>query len=182
MRHEAHDVAPHVADARHVVQGAVRIASVSPRTVGAHVAEDDLVPREHLLVHPRLGGPVPVGVRDGHAEDVALVDRERERGAFRFHAQENVLAHEAEAFVSEHRSRQEPGLAQDLEAVADAENSPALPRERRDGFHHRREARHRAAPEVVPVRESSREDHEIGIAERALVVPHHLHVRPEHVP
>ena len=44
--------------------------------------------------------------------------------------------------------------------------APPCRRERGHGLHHGREARHRAAPQVVAVGEAARQDHEVGIAER----------------
>ena len=41
-----------------------------------------------------------------------------------------MLAVELQVAVAQHRAREQPGLEQDLEAVADAEHRAAAPRER----------------------------------------------------
>ena len=122
VRHEADDVPLPVADARDVVEGAVRVRAGGARPRGVAVAEDDLVVRRHVVPGRGLGPPVPVAVRDREAQDVALRQLGGERRPDRLDADEDVLAAEALARVEEERARQEPRLAEDLEAVADAED------------------------------------------------------------
>ena len=73
--------------------------------------------------------------------------------------------------VRQQRPGQQPGLAQNLEAVADPEHDPAGPRELCDLLHHRREPRDRASAQVVAVREASRHDHRVDALQVAVCVP-----------
>ena len=65
----------------------------------------------------------------------------------------------------------QPGLAEDLEAVADPEHRPAVGGERGDGSHHRREARDRSAAQVVAVREAAGEDDSLDFGKLRVGVP-----------
>src|SRR6185436_12939554 len=82
--------------------------------------------RSELARSARGGGPVAVAVRDRHAQQLALPEHQRERRALRLHAHEDVLAREAESRVPQHRTGEKSGLAQDVEAVADAEDGAPL--------------------------------------------------------
>jgi hypothetical protein len=122
---------------------------------GVAVAEDDLVVRRHVLERRGLRPPVPVAVGYGKAQDVALRQLGGERGPDRLDADENVLAEEPLPGVEEKGAGEEAGLAEDLEAVADAEDRAALGRVVADGVHDRREAGEGAAAEVVAVGEAA---------------------------
>ena len=76
----------------------------------------------------------------------------------------DLPADEAQALVREQRARQQPGLAQHLEAVADPQHGPALGCERRHRLHRRREARDRARAQVVAVAEAARDDDPVEAA------------------
>src|SRR5262249_27850581 len=81
-----------------------------------------------------------------------------ERVRDRLDAEVHRPADEAERAVPDERSRQKAGLAQHLEAVADAEHVAAAGRELGDRAHDRREARDRAAAEIVAVGEAARQE------------------------
>ena len=82
-----------------------------------------------------------------------------------------MVADELQATIPQHRAREEAGLQQDLEPVADAEHRPAGVGEGLDRGHHRREPRDRAGPQVVAVREAAGQDDHVSAAERRLLVP-----------
>jgi hypothetical protein len=69
------------------------------------------------------------------------------------------------------RPRQQPGLAQDLEAVADPEHEATFAGELFDLGHDRGKARDRAGPEVVPVGEATRHDHRVDALKVVVGVP-----------
>ncbi len=71
----------------------------------------------------------------------------------------DLAADEAQRVVRQQRAGQQAGLAQHLEAVADAEHRPAVAGELDHRLHHRREARDRADAQVVAVREAAGHDH-----------------------
>ena len=76
---------------------------------------------------------------------------------------------------------QQPGLEQDLKAVADAEHRSAGIGEGLDRGHHRREARDGAGAQVVAVREAAGQDDHVSAAERRVLVPDELGLLAEHV-
>ena len=63
VRHEAHHIAPLVADSRHVADGTVRAAAL--------VAQDDLVVPLELLDELGRGEPAALTVLDGDHEPLA---------------------------------------------------------------------------------------------------------------
>src|SRR5262249_50617378 len=83
----------------------------------------------------------------------------------------NVLAAILQAFVAQHRAGEETGLEQNLKAVADAEHETAAFGERAHGRHDRREARHRAGPQVIAVREAAGQNHDVGTFQIRVLVP-----------
>ena len=85
-------------------------------------------------------------------------------------AQPDVAADELEIAVPAQHARQQPRLAEDLEAVADPEHGAAGGRELAHGVEHRREAGDRAAAQVVAVREAARQ-HDRRRAARQLLAP-----------
>jgi hypothetical protein len=104
----------------------------------------------------------------------AQADGEGRLGAL--HLDEHVLADEVERGVAEQRAGQEPRLAQDLEAVADADHRAAAAGVADDVLHHRREARQRAAAQVIAVGEAAREHHRVEPRRQPVLVPHVLRV------
>ena len=70
------------------------------------------------------------------------------------------------------RAGQEPCLAKNLEAVADPEYQPSGGCELGDGMHGRREARDRAAAEVVAVGEAAWQNDACNVGQPFLGVPH----------
>ena len=75
------------------------------------------------------------------------------------------------AAVAEQRARQQVGLGQHLEAVADPEDEAAFRRERRHGPHHRAEPGDHAGPQVVAVGEAAGDQDRRDAVERDLLVP-----------
>ena len=82
------------------------------------------------------------------------------------------LADEAPAGVAHQHARQQARLAQDLEAVADAEHQAAALGMGADRVHDTRARRDRAAAQVVAVGKAAGQHDEVGpLGQRALVVP-----------
>ena len=73
-----------------------------------------------------------------------------------------VVADEAQVGVAHQHAGQQAGLAQDLEAVADAEHEAAARRMRAHRVHDRRPPGDRAAAQVVAIGEAARQHDEIG--------------------
>ena len=96
-------------------------------------------------------------------------------------AERRVSADELELLVREEHSREEPGLAEDLEPVADPEHRPPCCGEGADGVHHGRDARDRTGAEVVAVGESTGE-HDCSDAGGKLARPGARRERARHRP
>jgi hypothetical protein len=90
------------------------------------------------------------------------------------HLHVDLPADEAQRGVGQQGTRQQTGLAEDLEPVADAEHRAALAREVDDGTHHRREAGDRPDPQVVAVGEAAGDDHRVDAVEVGVGVPQQL--------
>ena len=73
--------------------------------------------------------------------------------------------------VAGQRAGQQPGLAQHLEAVADAQHRHAAPGGGDDLAHHRRELRDRPGPQIVAVGESAGHDHRVDAPQVGVAVP-----------
>jgi hypothetical protein len=73
--------------------------------------------------------------------------------------------------VGQQRTRQQAGLAQDLEAVADPEHRATLASEGDDVLHDRREARDGSDPQVVAVGEAAGDDHRVDVLQATVGVP-----------
>ena len=165
VRHQAHHVAGLVADAGHVVHRPVRV-------VAGRVAQHD------LLVRQRAGRRVvaPGRVLHRDREQVALAARAREGRVRVLDRHLDLAAHEAQRVVRQQRAREQPGLAEHLEAVADAEHRPAVARELDHRLHQRREASDGAHAQVVAVGEAAGHDHGVDAAEVAVAVPEQVGV------
>jgi phosphoribosylformylglycinamidine synthase I len=81
------------------------------------------------------------------------------------------LAHELERAIRQQRARQKTGLAQDLEAVADADHDTAAPRVLGDRVHDRRHPRDRAAAKIVAIREPAGQHDRVAGPHVAVLVP-----------
>ena len=122
MRHQAEDVSLLIAYARHITYRAVAVL---------RIAQDELARRLQLAVELVVGIPVslPVLHRDGQLlPELAAAGEQRVRA---LDTQADVAADELEIAVPAQHAGQHPGLAEDLETVADAEHGTARVREPR---------------------------------------------------
>src|SRR5436853_6552901 len=83
----------------------------------------------------------------------------------------DVLADEFQVSVAQQCARQQPRLAKNLKAVADAEHQPTARGELLDRAHHRAEARNRAGAQIIAVRKTARQYYRVAIIECTLPVP-----------
>src|SRR3954470_22885798 len=164
VRHEPEDVARLVADAGDVGERAVRV-----RAVG--IPQDDLAGGLHPVELARWQVVAPGRVLDRDRQPLALDARARERRAGVDDLDRRLRAAEAQVVIGQQRARQQPRLAQHLEAVADPEHEAALAREGDHRLHDRREARDRPDAQVVAVREAARDDDAVDAAEVRVGVP-----------
>src|SRR3989442_7483512 len=83
----------------------------------------------------------------------------------------DVLAPELGAVVAHKDAGQKPGLAEDLETVADADNELASLCFSFDSAHNRRKAGDGATAQVVAVGEATRQDDRVVVRQVAFRVP-----------
>nr|BFE66751.1 hypothetical protein GCM10020092_000520 [Actinoplanes digitatis] len=82
-----------------------------------------------------------------------------------------VAVAEVQVLVAGERARQQVGLAEDLETVADAEHRQAAAGGVGDGLHDRREPGDGAAAQRVAVGETAGQDHGIDAVQVRVAVP-----------
>ena len=86
----------------------------------------------------------------------------------------NVAANELQPRVAHEDAGQKPGLAEDLEAVADAEHETALGGKAPHRVHHRRARGDGAAAQIVAIGKSAGHHDEVGPRrQRRLGMPDH---------
>ena len=124
---------------------------------------------------------VALPVRDRHAQDLPLRRPGGERRVGLLDPDVHVLAVKLQVAVAQHRAGEESRLAENLEAVADAQDRPAGSGEVADGGHHRGKPGDRAGAQVVAVRKAARQHDDVGAVEARLLVPDELRLLPEHV-
>ena len=170
MRHEADDVAGLVADPGDVVARAVRVLDVP---------HHDPLLRPGAVASAVVADVVALEVVDRDPQD--LTDR-RLVGEHRRHGLDPEVdrsAEELEARVLLERARQQPGLAEHLEAVADADDRTAGAGVLGDRVHHRREPGDRAGAQVVAVGEPAGHDHRVDAAHGGVGVEQQLGLAAE---
>src|SRR6266849_6203467 len=171
MGHESGDIAPAVADASDIVNGAVGIAGVVVGTIGRRIVENNLMIFFEICERGFVAIVVAVGMRDRNLEDLTFLRSIGEWRARLLDADVDVAADEAQAAVPHHGAGKEARFTQNLEAVADAQDHAAAFREFFDGFHHRRKTRDGASAQVIAVGESAGQDNGIAICQILRLVP-----------
>src|SRR5467141_58296 len=171
MGHESGDVTLAVADSGDIVYCTVGIAGVVVRTVGSCVAENHLAVLLELGKHGVIAVVIAIGVRDGNFEDLAIPRGVGERCVRLLDAHVHVAADEAQAAIAHHRAGEQAGLAQNLEAVADAEYHSAAVCEFFDGLHHRGKTRDGAGAQIIAVGKSAGQNNGVAIRQIFGLVP-----------
>ncbi len=88
---------------------------------------------------------------------------------------------EPQVLVAPHGARQQAGLQQHLETVADAQHQTAGLGVPLDGAHHRRQGGERSGAQVVAVREAARQHDQLTALEGIVLVPEELGLLLQHV-
>src|SRR5262249_32676840 len=92
---------------------------------------------------------IALSVGHGDAQDLPVLIAVGERRVGALDADVDVLTDELQIAITQQRARQQAGLAQDLEAVANAQNNAAVAGEILDSPHYRRESRDRPRTQVI---------------------------------
>src|SRR5688500_14021534 len=93
-----------------------------------------------------------------------------------------MFAMKLQVAVAQHRTREQPGFAENLKAIADPEHGAAAAGKFRHAGHDWREPGDGAGAEVIAVREASRQHHHVGPLQGGFLVPDEFRILPEHVP
>ena len=179
MRHQPADAQIGGEDAGDVVPRAVAVGGRRDLAIRRAVAEGD----EVLVVQSRqrrvVAEVVAIAMCHRRAEHRAMLPMRGVRRAGAFHPQVAIHGQEAQPGIPQQRARQQPCLAQDLEAVAHAQHMPALGGEIRHFAHDRRLRGHRAAAQVVAIAEPARQHDQVGASrQRGFAVEQHHGLAP----
>lgn len=168
--HHAEDIPGAVADAGDVGQGAVGVAGRVDLAGGIGVAEENLIMGDEVIEARRVDAVIALAVGDGNAEARTNVAAVEALGGF-LDVEGLGDAAKFEAVVAHEGAGQQAGFAEDLKAVADAENESAVRGVFLDSPHHRGKARNGAAAQVVAIGKSAGQHDRVGIAQGRFLVP-----------
>ena len=154
------------------------MSRAAPLGASADVADDDPAGPLQLVQGGLVGRVRALAALERHRELLAGGVTGGPRGRRVPHDQPHVGVDEAAPGVPGQRAGQQVRLAQDLEAVADAEHREPRLRRRDQLGHHRGEAGDRAASQVVAVGEAAGEDHRVHAAQVPVGVPERDWHRP----
>ena len=162
--HEAEHVAALVTDACDVVAGAVWICSVGGVAIGVAVPKEDAVLSAEFLKGGVIRKIAAFAVGDRDVQDLAFGRAGSEARVGRFHAEVLVFADEMESLVADERTGEEACFTENLEAVANTNDSAAGGGELLDSLHDRGESGDRTAAEVVAVGKAAGDNNGIDVS------------------
>src|SRR3984885_4361988 len=161
MGHQTQHIEPVVEHARYRIDGAVRARTVPDAALSVAIAKRDpafrLDPADGVVV----GDEVSLAVGNGEFDHLSRRIATRERSLRVLDPDMLHFADEAQLRIAHQNAGQKAGLAQDLEAIADAKHQSAARRVIADRSHDRRSRRDRAAAQIIAVGESTRQDDQI---------------------
>src|SRR5690606_11828981 len=182
VRHHSQHVAFTVHDPGDVPGGAVRVGRLGDCPGSVTVPEDDATLRLQR-VQLRSGSDVAsFAVGDRNPQHLPLTILGGKGWRALLHPEVHRLRAELERSVPNQCSWQQAGLAENLEAVADADHEAAAVRELAYLAHDRAEARDRPGAQVVAVAEPAGEEDDIDPLQVVLPMPEVDRLRVEDVP
>ena len=122
MRHQAADVAFLVADSRDIVLRAVRVGRLGCAPARIAVAEQHATFTFEMVENGIFSKIAALTVGDGKTQDSSVPGGIRERTVMSLDTDMNVFANEVKPSIANERAWQKPRLAQDLEAIANADD------------------------------------------------------------
>jgi hypothetical protein len=154
---------------------------IDPSTVFAGETVGRRVTEQHAAVAFETGDGFAVrnviafAMRHRHADHIARVVAARIGRVRAFNAQIDFAAHEFQRRIAHEHTGQEPGLAENLKAIANAEDEPAALGMCADCVHDRRAGRDGAASQIVAIGEPTGQDNKVGSFRQSGVgMPDHL--------
>src|SRR6185437_12578528 len=169
--HHAEHISRVVDDSGDGVHRAVRAPPLVGVTGAANVAKDHLAFALKSIERLVVRGVTSVTVRDWNAKDRAVFIAVAEQRLGRLDAQLNELGNELEAGVSQQRSAEQPGLARDLESVADRQHRTAAIGMCDHVSHHGAEPGDGAGTQIVAVAEAARQHDHVAALKIVILVP-----------
>src|SRR5258708_32409135 len=124
MRHHAQHVAAFAANARDIVERSVGVGVGGDLTFGRGVAEDHAVLAPECIEGGRVAEVIAFHVTDGNLQHFAFLQVAGERRVGTFHPQMDLLADVLQSRVAQQGTGQQPGFAENLKSVADADHQP----------------------------------------------------------
>src|SRR6266542_5846118 len=179
--HHPEHVAALVDDAGDVVDGPVGVGGGNHEAALVGVAEDDLAALLQARQRGRVGEVVALAVGDRDPQHLSALDQRREGGVLALADEVGPLAAELEPVVADQGAREQAGLAEDLEPVADAPDQATGGDELGHRLHHRREARDGPGSQVVAMAELAGQDHAVDAVEVAVLVPEVAELGSQHL-
>src|SRR6202035_1912353 len=121
MRHHSENIAAFTADAGYVVERSVGVGVGGELTFGRGVAEDYAVLAPECIEGGRVAEVIAFHVPDGNLQDFAFFQVAGEWRVGTFHPQVDLLADVLQSRVAQQGPGQQPGLAENLKPVTDAD-------------------------------------------------------------
>jgi hypothetical protein len=161
--HQADHIPAFIANAGDVVEGAVRVA--------VDVTENHLAVALQATQRVLVGNVAALAVLQHEVDDLAHPEVGRPRGIHRLDLQILVLADEDTDVVTDQGARQQVRLAENLEAITDAEHRHPSVSGLDHLSHHRREPGDRPTAQIITVGKPARQDHCIDAVKVVATVP-----------
>jgi hypothetical protein len=171
MGHNAENVASKAADSGDIFERSVGIRFLGDFAFLVGVTKHDAIVALQFFECRLIAKVISFHVADGDGQHFAFVASVRKRRVVALHSHVYGLADIFQPDVAHQRSRQQSGLTQNLEAIADAENQPAAIRELADRFHDWRKFRDRPSPEIVAKSESSGDNNGVTVLQVMRIMP-----------
>ena len=171
MRHHAQDVAPLVADAGDIFQRSVGIGFRGNLPLRSCIAEDHLLALVQLLQRGLVAEVIPLAMPDGHLQHLARSQSLGEGRSAAFHPQVDRLADVLQAAVAQQDSGEQVRFAENLEAVADAQDEAAAFGKTLDRLHDGRKARNRPGAQVIAIGKAARHHDDVAVLKIVRVMP-----------
>ena len=171
MRHHAEDVAPAIAQAGDGLARTVGIGGGIERAVRRTVAEGNLIVAFQLGERSVVANVVAVSVRNGNAQHLAGAGGRSKGRRGGLNADVHVAADKAQAGIAHQRAGKQSRFAEDLEAIADAQDQAAGTGKSIEGPHDRRKTGDGAGAEIIAIRKAAGQDDRIEAGEIFGLVP-----------
>jgi hypothetical protein len=171
VRHHAEHISALAADAGDVVERSVRVGFRCDLSLLITVTEDNALLALESGQGLAIAEVVPFHVADRDLEHIAFRTLAGEWRLGGFDAQQHLFADVLETGVTQQCAGQKAALAEDLEAVADAEDETAGLGEALDLLHHGSEFGDGAGAKIVTIGKAARHDDGVTVLKLVRLMP-----------